>query len=101
MSRTKVSHLAILVHANISAVVYQKDQDKSKVALICGGGSGHEPAHAGYVGETSLDDCCPHSSHPGKGILTAAVCGNIFASPNASQVKHALNIVDNPKGYFP
>jgi triose/dihydroxyacetone kinase / FAD-AMP lyase (cyclizing) len=32
-------------------VVYLADQDKSKVALICGGGSGHEPSHAGFVGQ--------------------------------------------------
>lgn len=36
---------------NSRIVVYQSNPDKSKVALICGGGSGHEPAHAGYVGE--------------------------------------------------
>ena len=41
-------------------VVVRKDWDKSKVALVSGGGSGHEPAHAGFVG---------------KGLLTAAVCG--------------------------
>ncbi|KAF4593368.1 Dihydroxyacetone kinase 2 [Pleurotus pulmonarius] len=59
--------------------------DRSKVALLCGGGSGHEPAHAGYVGE---------------GMLTAAVCGNIFASPNASQVRRGIDLVDNDKGNY-
>lgn len=34
-------------------VVYLADQDKSKVALICGGGSGHEPSHAGFVGQVA------------------------------------------------
>ncbi|KAK2463564.1 hypothetical protein APHAL10511_004315 [Amanita phalloides] len=63
--------------------VYVANHDKNKVALICGGGSGHEPAHAGFVGA---------------GMLTAAVCGNIFASPSASQVKHAIDLVDNDKG---
>ena len=47
-------------------VVLRNDWDKSKVALVSGGGSGHEPAHVGYVG---------------KGMLTAAVCGDVFASP--------------------
>ncbi|BCQ47204.1 hypothetical protein ERHA55_47310 [Erwinia rhapontici] len=47
-------------------VVVRNDWDKSRVALISGGGSGHEPAHIGFVG---------------KGMLTAAVCGDIFASP--------------------
>ncbi|KAL4260125.1 dihydroxyacetone kinase (DAK) family protein [Pleurotus pulmonarius] len=64
-------------------VVYLDSLDRSKVALLCGGGSGHEPAHAGYVGE---------------GMLTAAVCGNIFASPNASQVRRGIDLVDNDKG---
>ncbi|EJD07701.1 dihydroxyacetone kinase [Fomitiporia mediterranea MF3/22] len=64
-------------------VVYQAERDDSKVALICGGGSGHEPSHAGFVGE---------------GMLTAAVCGNIFASPNANQVRRAIELVDNKRG---
>ncbi|ESK97846.1 dihydroxyacetone kinase [Moniliophthora roreri MCA 2997] len=63
--------------------VYISQHDKSKVALICGGGSGHEPAHAGFVGN---------------GILTAAVCGNVFASPNASQVRRGIDLVHNDKG---
>lgn len=46
-------------------VVARGDWDKSRVAVISGGGSGHEPAHAGFVG---------------KGMLTAAVCGDLFAS---------------------
>ncbi|KAF8074735.1 dihydroxyacetone kinase [Lyophyllum atratum] len=63
--------------------VYLGSHDKSKVALLCGGGSGHEPAHAGFVGQ---------------GILTGAVCGNVFASPNASQVLRGIELVDNDKG---
>ncbi len=43
-----------------------KNYIKENVALICGGGSGHEPAHGGFVS---------------KYFLTAAVCGNVFASP--------------------
>jgi triose/dihydroxyacetone kinase / FAD-AMP lyase (cyclizing) len=50
---------------------------------VCGGGSGHEPAHAGFVGD---------------GVLTAAVCGNVFASPNASQVRRGIDLVSNEKG---
>ncbi|EIW58792.1 dihydroxyacetone kinase [Trametes versicolor FP-101664 SS1] len=64
-------------------VVYLASQDRSKVALICGGGSGHEPAHAGFVGD---------------GILAAAVCGSIFASPNASQVRRGIDLAENEKG---
>lgn len=38
--------------ASANLVVFQSNPDRSKVALICGGGSGHEPAHAGFVGES-------------------------------------------------
>ncbi|KAI0272604.1 hypothetical protein BC834DRAFT_857521 [Gloeopeniophorella convolvens] len=64
-------------------VVYIADQDKSAVALICGGGSGHEPSHAGFVGS---------------GMLTAAVCGNVFASPGPGQVRRGIELADNDKG---
>ncbi|WWC66556.1 dihydroxyacetone kinase [Kwoniella pini CBS 10737] len=55
----------------------------SRVSLLSGGGSGHEPAHAGFVG---------------KGLLDAAICGNIFASPNVAQVKKGLDLITNEKG---
>ncbi|WP_342328940.1 dihydroxyacetone kinase subunit DhaK [Pedobacter sp. FW305-3-2-15-E-R2A2] len=64
-------------------VVIRKDWDKSKVAIISGGGSGHEPAHAGFVG---------------KGMLTAAVCGDIFASPTVDAVLSAILAATGPKG---
>ncbi|KAF8605858.1 dihydroxyacetone kinase [Ceratobasidium sp. AG-I] len=64
-------------------VLHVAQPNRSQVALISGGGSGHEPAHAGFVGE---------------GMLNAAVCGDVFASPNANQVKRALQLVDNDKG---
>ncbi|KAG5650709.1 hypothetical protein H0H81_011305 [Sphagnurus paluster] len=64
-------------------VVYLGTHDRSKVALLCGGGSGHEPAHAGFVGE---------------GILTGAVCGSVFASPNASQVRRGIELIESEKG---
>jgi len=53
------------------------------VALVSGGGSGHEPAHAGFVGD---------------GCLSAAVCGNTFASPSASAVLRAILSVCSPAG---
>lgn len=40
--------------SRVSKVVYLASPDPSKVALICGGGSGHEPAHAGFVGDGIL-----------------------------------------------
>ena len=54
-----------------------------QVTLISGGGSGHEPAFAGYVGE---------------GMLTAAVCGGVFASPAASAVLEAIRAACGPLG---
>ncbi|KAJ3508495.1 hypothetical protein NLJ89_g5724 [Agrocybe chaxingu] len=48
---------------------------KQRVAVIAGGGAGHEPAHAGYVGS---------------GMLSAAVCGEVFASPSAKQIGCAI-----------
>ena len=52
-------------------VLVRTDADRSHVALVSGGGAGHEPSHAGFVGE---------------GMLTAAVCGEIFASPSVDAV---------------
>ena len=64
-------------------VVVRNDWDKNKVALISGGGSGHEPAHVGFVG---------------KGMLTAAVCGDIFASPSVDAVLSAIINVTGEAG---
>lgn len=64
-------------------VVVRADWDKSKVALVSGGGSGHEPAHAGFVGQ---------------GMLTAAVCGDVFASPSVDAVLAGILAVTGPAG---
>lgn len=64
-------------------VVVRADWDRSKVAVISGGGSGHEPAHAGFVGP---------------GMLTAAVCGEVFASPSVEAVLAAILSVTGPRG---
>ncbi|MBW8299198.1 MAG: dihydroxyacetone kinase subunit DhaK [Hydrogenophaga sp.] len=64
-------------------VVVRSDWDKSKVALVSGGGSGHEPAHAGFVGA---------------GMLTAAVCGDVFASPSVDAVLAGILAVTGPSG---
>eukprot|EP00742_Colponemidia_sp_Colp-10_P009103 GILJ01009902.1.p1 GENE.GILJ01009902.1~~GILJ01009902.1.p1 ORF type:complete len:595 (-),score=79.44 GILJ01009902.1:258-1928(-) len=61
---------------------YQHVKQK-QVTLVSGGGSGHEPAHAGYVGV---------------GMLTAAVAGDIFASPSSKAVLAALRAVTGPHG---
>ena len=64
-------------------VVCRADWDKSKVALVSGGGSGHEPAHGGFVGQ---------------GMLTAAVCGDVFASPSVDAVLAGILAVTGPAG---
>lgn len=64
-------------------VMVRSAKKTNKVALISGGGSGHEPAHAGYVGE---------------GMLDAAVCGAVFTSPTPDQVYEAIKAVGNEAG---
>ncbi len=64
-------------------IILRKDKQKSKAALISGGGSGHEPAHGGFVG---------------KGMLDAAVCGDVFASPSTIQVYNAILECQNDAG---
>ena len=64
-------------------VVKKKEINRNKVTLISGGGSGHEPAHAGFVG---------------KGMLDAAVCGDVFASPSQIQVYEAIKATASDKG---
>ena len=54
-----------------------------KVALVSGGGSGHEPAHGGFVG---------------LGMLDGAVAGAVFTSPTPDQVFEAIKAVDSGKG---
>ncbi len=64
-------------------IIKKKEINKEKVSLISGGGSGHEPAHAGFVG---------------KGMLDAVVCGDVFASPSQIQVYRALQATASDKG---
>ena len=64
-------------------VVLRAERDAGKVAVISGGGSGHEPAHAGLVGA---------------GLLDAAVCGDVFASPSADAVLAGILAVSGPAG---
>ncbi len=78
----------VLAHPELNLIekykVIKKEQiNKSKVSIISGGGSGHEPAHAGYVG---------------KGMLDAAVCGDVFASPSQIQIYQAIKETASDKG---
>lgn len=67
----------VIVQAGLSAPTTRP------VALVSGGGSGHEPAHAGYVGD---------------GMLTAAVAGEVFTSPSVDAVLAAIRAVSGPAG---
>lgn len=64
-------------------IIKKRNMDNNKVTLISGGGSGHEPAHAGFVGTGALD---------------AAVCGDVFASPSQIQVYKAIKETASEKG---
>ena len=59
------------------------DSAERPVAVISGGGSGHEPAHAGYVG---------------RGMLSAAVAGDVFTSPSPEAVLAAVRATTGPRG---
>jgi dihydroxyacetone kinase len=64
-------------------VLKRRTINRNKVSLVSGGGSGHEPAHAGFVGV---------------GMLDAAVCGDVFASPSQIQIYHAIKATAGDKG---
>ncbi len=64
-------------------ILKKKTLSANKVSLVSGGGSGHEPAHAGFIG---------------KGMLDAAVCGDVFASPSQIQVYQAIKETASSKG---
>ena len=64
-------------------VVVRVPKKEGKVALVSGGGSGHEPAHGGYVGE---------------GMLDAAVAGAVFTSPTPDQIYEAIKAVATDAG---
>lgn len=72
-------HPGLDLHAKRRVVLIKEwEQRGNKVALVSGGGSGHEPFAAGYVGD---------------GMLTAVSAGSVFASPPASSVLHAIKCV--------
>ncbi|MFL9485908.1 dihydroxyacetone kinase subunit DhaK [Staphylococcus sp. KUGN1] len=64
-------------------VVVKKNKKTTGVTLVSGGGSGHEPAHAGYVAQ---------------GMLDAAVCGEVFTSPTPDKILDAIKAVDTGEG---
>lgn len=72
----------IKLHPEIKAVL-RSDAPADKVAVISGGGSGHEPLHGGYVGKGMLDAACP---------------GEVFTSPTPDQMYEAAKAVHGGKG---
>lgn len=78
----------VMAHPNLEfiskyKIIKKKEINKDKVTLISGGGSGHEPAHAGFIG---------------KGMLDVAVCGDVFASPSQIQVYQGIRSAVSDKG---
>lgn len=69
-------------HPEVNGVIL-KERRRDKVALVIGGGSGHEPMFSGFVG---------------KGLADAAACGNIFASPDPGTIYEVAKAVDQGKG---
>lgn len=66
-------------------IIAKNEQAAGQVGLISGGGSGHEPAHAGFVGD---------------GMLSAAIAGAVFTSPTPDQILEAIKAADQGAGVF-
>ena len=77
------AHADILLLDDERKFVRRRTLKPGKVALISGGGSGHEPLHAGYVGHGMLDAACP---------------GQVFTSPTPDQMIEAATAVDTGAG---
>ncbi|OLN97927.1 Dihydroxyacetone kinase 1-like protein 1 [Colletotrichum chlorophyti] len=78
----------VLTHSGLTLdkskkTIWLTKNNSQHVSLLSGGGAGHEPAHAGYVGD---------------GMLTAAVSGSIFASPSVAQILSGISRVASPAG---
>lgn len=63
--------------------IISRQDEQSHVGLVSGGGSGHEPSFTGMVGS---------------GMLSTAVAGNIFASPNVGQIRRGIQLASKGKG---
>ncbi|NFH69263.1 dihydroxyacetone kinase subunit DhaK [Clostridium botulinum] len=77
------AHPEYLKKLDNANVLVRSEKAENKVAIVSGGGSGHEPAHGGYVGF---------------GMLDGAVCGEVFTSPTPDQVYEAIKATDNGSG---
>ena len=77
------AHADIVVAGDERKFVRRKSLKPGKVGLVSGGGSGHEPLHAGFVGLGMLDAACP---------------GHVFTSPTPDQIVAAVEAVDQGAG---
>lgn len=66
-------------------LIYQRDWNKATIPILSGGGSGHEPAHLGFIG---------------RGMLAAAIYGEIFSPPTADDIYESIRFLDKGKGVF-
>lgn len=64
-------NLVLVRDKNVIMINPQKERNRSRVAIVCGGGSGHEPAHSSFVNHE---------------MLSAAICGDVFASPSVGAI---------------
>ncbi|WP_374284325.1 DhaKLM operon coactivator DhaQ [Lactococcus sp.] len=74
-----------LTYLDGTGIMYDNQFDQNHVPIISGGGSGHEPAHVGFVG---------------KGMLAAAVTGSLFVPPKAEYILQTIRQVNHGKGVF-
>src|SRR5690625_6038098 len=74
------THSDLVDRLKNTGVIHRHFSNQGKVALVSGGGSGHEPFHAGFVGE---------------GMLAAAVCGVVFTSPTQDQIVYDIKLADH------
>ncbi|MBR2130178.1 dihydroxyacetone kinase subunit DhaK [Aerococcus sp.] len=79
------AHADILAQVPDTQVLYRTAETPNIVGIVSGGGSGHEPSHAGFVG---------------KGMLSAAVSGEVFTSPTPDQILEGIKAADNGVGVF-
>ena len=66
-----LGNLVLVYDRNVILLNPEKHLDQSKIAIVCGGGSGHEPAHSSFVNQE---------------MLSAAICGDVFASPSVGAI---------------
>lgn len=68
-----------------SRILYNSLQDSSVIPILSGGGSGHDPAHYGYIGQ---------------GMLSAAIAGDLFTPPSYSEILEAIRFLNKGNGVF-